>query len=126
VAINASINPLTAITGLKNGWLLREPGLESLLEETCSEVVQVAKISGADLPSGPDGDILARTKHVVERTSDNKSSMLQDIERGRRTEIDSINGAVTRVGDKHKVPTPVNSTLTTLVKGLEMQMLASK
>ena len=39
VAINASINPITAITGLKNGWLLREPPLEKLLEETCNEVI---------------------------------------------------------------------------------------
>ncbi len=81
VAINASINPITAITGLKNGWLLREPGLEMILEETCNEVIQVAKKSGVELPSGPEGDVLGRTKHVVERTSDNKSSMLQDIEK---------------------------------------------
>jgi len=45
--------------------------------------------------------------------------MLQDIEKGRKTEIDSINGAVVRVGLKNEIQTPVNSTLTTLVKGLE-------
>ncbi len=119
LAINASINPITAITGLKNGWLLKDPKLEVLLEQTCNEVITVAKRTGIHLPKGPRGNILARTKRVVERTADNKSSMLQDIEKGRKTEIDSINGAVVRVGLKNEIQTPVNSTLTTLVKGLE-------
>jgi 2-dehydropantoate 2-reductase len=121
LAINASINPITAITGLKNGWLLREPKLENLLEQTCNEVINVAKISGIKLPKGPKGNILDRTKRVVERTADNKSSMLQDIENGKRTEIDSINGAVVRVGSVNNLTTPINSTLTILVKGLEQQ-----
>ncbi len=123
VAINASINPITAITGLKNGWLLREPMLQTLLEKTCSEVIQVAKKSGARLPSGSRGDVLARTIRVLERTTDNKSSMLQDIEKHRRTEIDSINGAVVKVGNKCDVNTPFNSILTTLVKAREQQVL---
>ncbi len=119
VAINASINPITAITGLKNGWLLREKRLEALLENTCNEVINVAKTTGVQLPKGSRGNLLERTKRVVERTADNKSSMLQDLEKGRRTEIDSINGAVVRVGNKNNIPTPINSTLTILVKGLE-------
>ena len=123
VGINASINPITAITGLKNGWLLREERLKTLLENTCNEVIQVAKKSGAKIPRGPRGKILERTLKVLERTSDNKSSMLQDIEKGRRTEIDSINGAVVRIGAHEKVLTPLNSTLTVLVKGLEQQIL---
>jgi 2-dehydropantoate 2-reductase len=125
VAINASINPITAITGLKNGWLLREPNLTALLEGTCNEVIAVAEKSGAKLASGEDLSILERTKRVVERTADNKSSMLQDIEKGKRTEIDSINGAVVRTGERCKVHTPLNSTLTTLVKGRESKVLKS-
>jgi 2-dehydropantoate 2-reductase len=123
VAINASINPITAVTGLKNGWLLKEPRLEDLLEKTCNEVMAVSKKSGAKLPGGYQGDILGRTKRVVERTADNKSSMLQDIEKGRRTEIDSINGAVVRVGERCKINTPFNRTLTTLVKAREQQII---
>jgi 2-dehydropantoate 2-reductase len=124
VAINASINPITAITGLKNGWLLRDPNLEKLLEETCAEVVSVAEHSGIQLPEVDDrGDILTRTKHVVERTTDNKSSMLQDIEKGKRTEIDSINGAVVRAGEKRNIDTPLNNILTTLVKARETRVI---
>jgi 2-dehydropantoate 2-reductase len=123
LAINASINPITAITGLKNGWLLKDPKLENLLEQTCNEVIHVARNTGIKLPTGIRGNILNRTKQVVERTSDNKSSMLQDLEKGRRTEIDSINGAVVKVGEKNRISTPFNSTLTTLVKGLEQQVI---
>jgi 2-dehydropantoate 2-reductase len=121
LAINASINPITAITGLKNGWLLKEPKLESLLEQTCHEVIEVAKRDGIHLPKGPRGNILERTRRVVEHTADNKSSMLQDLEKGRKTEIDSINGAVVRVGERNNMETPINRTLTVLVKSLEKQ-----
>ena len=62
----------------------------------------------------------------MERTADNKSSMLQDLEKGKRTEIESINGAVVRVGNKCNIATPFNGTLTTLVKGLEQQLAREK
>jgi 2-dehydropantoate 2-reductase len=116
VAVNASINPITAITGLKNGSLLKIPELTKLLEATCKEVIRVAKASKISLPSC---NILEKTKNVVRNTAGNKSSMLQDIERGKRTEIDSINGAVAKIGLDHNTPTPVNESLTTLVKGIE-------
>jgi 2-dehydropantoate 2-reductase len=115
-AVNASINPITAITGLKNGFLLKLPELTKLLEATCKEVIRVAKAANVKLPPC---DILEKTKNVVRNTAGNKSSMLQDIERGKRTEIESINGAIVKLGGEHGVPTPVNEALTTLVKGIE-------
>jgi len=60
-----------------------------------------------------------KTFEVARETAENKNSMLQDIERGKRTEIDYINGAISRYGQKHKVPTPMNDLITSLVKGLE-------
>ncbi len=116
VAVNASINPITAITGLKNGFLLKLPELTKLLEATCLEVLDVAKAVNIKLPTC---DILAKTKNVVKNTAGNKSSMLQDIERGKRTEIESINGVIVTFGNENGVPTPVNEALTTLVKGIE-------
>jgi len=56
---------------------------------------------------------------VAEATGSNRSSMLQDVDRGRRTEIDALNGAVVRLAEKLGVETPVNRALTALVKGLE-------
>jgi 2-dehydropantoate 2-reductase len=114
--VNAGINPLTALSRLKNGYLLKIPYLERLLEDTCKECIEVAKIKGLDLS---DCDVIEKTKNVAKLTSENKSSMLQDIERGRKTEIDSINGRLVEIGQKHEVETPINSTLVSLIKGIE-------
>ncbi|MEE9150246.1 MAG: 2-dehydropantoate 2-reductase [Thermoplasmata archaeon] len=114
--VNAGINPLTALTRLQNGYLLKIPWLTRLLENTCQECIRVANKAGIDLPGC---DIIEKTKNVAKLTAENKSSMLQDIERGRRTEIDSINGAIVDIGKKHNVETPVSSTLVSLIKGIE-------
>jgi 2-dehydropantoate 2-reductase len=114
--VNAGINPITAITSLRNGYLLKVPALTALLERTCSEAIQVAQAAKIHLPPC---NIIEKTKDVARKTAENKSSMLQDIERGRRTEICSINGYIAELGKRHGVDTPVNSTLTALVKGIE-------
>lgn len=114
--VNAGINPLTALTRLMNGYLLKIPILTKLLENTCQECISVAQKAYIDLL---ECDIIEKTKNVARLTADNKSSMLQDIEKGRRTEIDSINGKIVEVGNKHGVEAPINSALVALVKGIE-------
>ena len=116
VVVNASINPLTAITGLPNGALLEHGHLRELMQRVVEEAVDVARTEGAPLP---DDDMLARARRVAELTAANKSSMLQDVERGRRTEIDAICGEIVRRGHARGVDAPVNMTLTALVKGIE-------
>lgn len=116
VVVNASINPLTAITGLPNGALLELPHLRELMQRVVEEAVDVARAEGAPLP---DDDMLLRARRVAELTAANKSSMLQDVERGRRTEIDSICGEIVARGMRHAVDTPANMTLRALVKGIE-------
>lgn len=117
--VNAGINPLTALTGLQNGYLLEVPRLTRLLENTCQECITVAQKAGIDLL---DCDIIEKTKNVARLTAENKSSMLQDIESKRRTEIDSINGKIVAVGKEHGIKTPINSVLVALVKGIEEGM----
>jgi 2-dehydropantoate 2-reductase len=114
--VNAGINPLTALTGLKNGYLLSVPILTRLFEKTCLECVQVAQAEGFELNGI---EMIKKTKNVARFTADNKSSMLQDIEKQRRTEIDSINGRIAKLGKKHAIATPVNSTLVGLIAGIE-------
>ncbi|MCK5291593.1 MAG: 2-dehydropantoate 2-reductase [Thermoplasmata archaeon] len=114
--VNAGINPLTAITGQKNGFILENPNLEMTLEAICEEAVQVANAHGIDISVE---ESIEQTKEVARLTSDNKSSMLQDIEGGKRTEIDSICGAIVKLGMEKNVPTPVNSSLMAVVKGIE-------
>ena len=115
-AVNASINPLTAIIGRRNGALLETQEFTKLVENICNEVVTVGRAAGIRLPQC---DMINKTKTVIRLTSENKSSMLQDIERNRPTEIDSINGAIVNVGKKYGVESPVNETLTIMIKGLE-------
>ncbi|MFQ5910355.1 MAG: ketopantoate reductase family protein [Thermoplasmata archaeon] len=114
--VNAGINPLTAILGAKNGYLLRNPAITGMLETACLEAVEVAKAWGVSLPKD---DLVERTKKVARRTAENMSSMLQDIMRQKRTEIDSITGEIVRLGEKKGVRASVNSTLLAIVKGIE-------
>jgi 2-dehydropantoate 2-reductase len=116
VLVNSGINALGAITHLKNGELLSNPWLKDLMRSTITEGIMVAKKVGIDLRNE---DIVERTYKIAEGTAVNKNSMLQDVEKGKRTEIDFINGAVGRIGRNVGVPTPINDTLTALVKSME-------
>jgi 2-dehydropantoate 2-reductase len=116
VIVNAGINPLSAITGQKNGFILENPNLERTLEAICEEAVAVANAHGIDISAE---EAVEQTKEVARLTAENKSSMLQDIERGKRTEIESICGTIVRLGMDKGVPTPVNSSLMAVVKGME-------
>jgi len=113
--INSAINPVTAITGLKNGYLLKIPMLTKLMENICSEGVKVANREGVFF----DSDVFEETKKTASLTAENKSSMLQDLQNRKKTEIDFINGAIVEIGKKHGIDTPLNSMLTVLVKVLE-------
>ena len=116
VVVNAAINPLTAITGLRNGALLEVPALRDLMQRAAEEAIDVARAEGAPLP---EDDLVHRARRVAELTAQNKSSMLQDVERGRRTEVDAICGEVVERGLRHGVDAPVNLALRALLKGIE-------
>lgn len=113
--INAAINPITAILGVPNGALLELPDARRLLQTTAREAAAVAVARGVHLPYP---DPVVATEAIASRTAANISSMLQDVRRGAPTEIDFINGAVVKAGDKTGVPTPVNKALTLLVRAL--------
>ena len=113
--VNASVNPLTAIARCKNGKVLIDPHLSLIAESACQEATSVARAHEIELD---DDEMRARVKEVLLRTSENKSSMLQDMERGKRTEIDEITGEIVRGGAAKGVPTPVNRTLWLLVRSL--------
>jgi 2-dehydropantoate 2-reductase len=116
LVVNVGINALTAITHLKNGELFDYPDAMRLQALAVYEAIAVARAKGISLLVN---DPLKWVIDVTRRTCDNKSSMLQDIERGTRTEIDFINGAIVTEGKKVGVPTPVNEVLTLLIKTIE-------
>ncbi|SMO48306.1 ketopantoate reductase family protein [Melghirimyces algeriensis] len=112
LAINSVINPLTSLWNLSNGDLLDQDGFKPWMEGILDEVVQVAAFEGTALePRTLVNKILA----VCKKTAANQSSMLQDLKRGKKTEIDFINGAVVAKGKQHGISTPVNAKLTQLV-----------
>ena len=107
LAVNCAINPLTALHSVPNGALLEERRLTDQMDAAAREVGLVALEAGVNL--GVDPVMLAR--EVALRTAENRSSMLQDVERGGLTEIDAICGAVVRAGRHLDVETPVNLRL---------------
>lgn len=115
LAVNAAINPLTAILRVPNGALVGSDWTRVLVDQVAGEVSAVAAAQGITLPM----DAAAQARDVARRTAANRSSMLQDVLRGAETEIDAINGAVVRVGEAQGVPVPVNRVLYTVVKALE-------
>jgi len=114
--INVGINALTAITGLNNGRLIEFEGTRKILREAVTEAVRIAKRKRIKLIYD---DPLAKVEAVCEATATNVSSMLQDVLRKKRTEIDFINGVIVRQGQELAIPVPVNSTLLDLVKTIE-------
>ncbi|MBW2484073.1 MAG: 2-dehydropantoate 2-reductase [Deltaproteobacteria bacterium] len=113
--INAGINALTAIHRYPNGKLLESADIKDRLTAAVSEGAAVARTLGINLI----GDPLALTLAVCSKTAQNLSSMLQDVNNGRPTEIDSINGAIAAAGRKLDIPTPVNDALVHEIKEIE-------
>ena len=112
---NAALNPLAALLKVRNGELIERPEARALLAAVAREVASVAEAKGIRLPFA---DPVERVEETCRVNATNKMSMLQDVERGVPTEIDFINGAVVREGEAVGIPTPINWTLTQLVKAM--------
>lgn len=113
--INSAINPLTALLRVPNGQLLERPTARVLLHALAQETAAVATAEKVGLASG---DSVRMVEDVARRTAVNHSSMFQDVQRGAPTEIDAICGAVTRAGQRHGIPTPINRACWQLVEAL--------
>ncbi len=112
--VNAAINPLTALTGLRNGMLVEVPELLALLRAVAEEAADVARNCGVFVREDMAGPVEA----ICRQTAQNRSSMLQDVSAGRRTEIDFINGEIARRAEQRGLPAPLCRALTALVRGL--------
>jgi 2-dehydropantoate 2-reductase len=117
VIFNAATNPIGALTGLTHGRVCEDPGLRRLVSGLVDEGKAVAAAQGIVLDADPEELIDHAAKQEV--AYGHKASMLQDIEARRPTEIDYLNGGITRFGDELGVPTPLNRAIWSLVKGLE-------
>lgn len=127
LVVNSVINPLTALMRCRNGDIFKAPATTDISAKVCQEASNVfaaqiqseaseysdhARLPSLLMPNHLQGEV----KRIAKLTSYNKSSMLSDIERGRETEVDYINGYIMRLGKLYNIPTPTTSTLYDLVK----------
>ena len=118
VSFNCAMNSLCALLGTTPGPILDSAELRDLAIATAMESCDVAAAIGIEV----DREGLLKTLELVQREHrHHKPSMLVDFLAGRPTEIDSLNGAVAALGDKHGVPTPRIQTLLALVRAREAQ-----
>jgi len=115
VAVNAAMNPTTALLGYTNAELLADVGASRVADSLAAEVARVATATGVAM-SEDEGQRAWRD--IATATGANRSSMLQDVQAGRLTEIDAICGAVQREGERRGVAAPLNQAMTVLVGSL--------
>jgi len=109
--VNAVVNPLTALFRVRNGELPEDPVRFRLMKAIFHETLAVLAATGMRT----DGGEWDRLLDVIRRTADNRSSMLVDVEAGRPTEIDAINGGVVRLARRAGVAAPLNEAAAALI-----------
>ncbi|GAD90828.1 2-dehydropantoate 2-reductase [Vibrio halioticoli NBRC 102217] len=117
LAINCCINPLTAIHNCRNGELAQSETL-ALIQALCVEISEVMTAEGLTCDSDA---LFAKSQQVIQATSENFSSMHQDIQHQRRTEIDYITGYLLQRAKAQQILTPYNQTLYQQIKQKEAQ-----
>ena len=117
LAVNAGINATTALARADNG-ALQTGAARTVAADAARETARVARAEGVPLA---DEQAVAAVEAVASATAANVSSMRQDVEGGRRTEVDAINGYVVARGREHECATPVNRTLAGLIRTWERE-----
>jgi 2-dehydropantoate 2-reductase len=117
LVVNCAVNPITALLRIPNGGLLLPEASPAwgVACDAAAEAARVASVVGIRLPYA---EPLAELERIVNRTAGNRSSMLQDVDGSRQTEVEAITGAVVARAEEHGVPVPVNRILLALVQGL--------
>jgi 2-dehydropantoate 2-reductase len=113
--INIGINAITALTGITNGQVLDLEATREMSRSAVEEAMSVAHALGIDV----DPEVVDQVFKVAKGTDVNRSSMGQDVDNQRQTEISAINGYIMREADKLGLEVPVNRTLTALVETLQ-------
>jgi 2-dehydropantoate 2-reductase len=114
--VNVGMNPPSAVMRAPYGVFQSSPEAQALMEALMREVVVLAQVVGVDLH---ERDLEEWYTFLHTLSPQGKTSMLQDIEAGRKTEIEIFAGKVVELGQTHGIPTPVNETLLRMVHVLE-------
>jgi len=112
---NVCLNPVTALFRVRNG-ALREPPYATLAEALAVEAAPVLRAEGLAITAG---EAIRRVMDVARTTARNRSSMLQDLLAGRRTENDQLTGALLRLARRHRLAVPTHAALHRLIRVME-------
>jgi 2-dehydropantoate 2-reductase len=114
---NCSLNAISALGRARYGEIIQNADAKRLMEQIVDEVLAVAHAAGVELPGVVDRDSgMAAAMEIATQMADAFSSTAQDLDRGRETEIDALNGFIAHRGAELGVAVPVNHALFTLVK----------
>lgn len=117
---NCSLNPLSALLNVPYGKLLDSEGTKNLMRQIVEEIFAVTQAHGIELFwNKPQDYIDLLFGKLIPDTAAHFASMAQDLQAGRRTEIEALNGAVVRLGEEAGVPCPANAALSNLIRAAE-------
>lgn len=116
LAINCAINPLTAVHACRNGELASRPELAAQVALLCDEIALISSAAGQPRVAM---DLRRSVDQVIAATADNRSSMLQDVEDGRRTEVDYITGYLINTARDFGIPAPHNAALLESIRQID-------
>jgi len=116
--VNVGVNQASAVTRAPYGVFLTDPEAQALMESLMREAIALAQAGGVDLR---EADIAEWYRTMGSLSPQGKTSMLQDIEAGRQTEVEIFAGKVVALGKEHNIPTPVNQTLLRIIRVLEQK-----
>lgn len=118
--VNVGVKPVAALTELRNEDIAKHDETRQVVEAVIEEAIAVANAKGIEIL---DDNPIERTFRILRETGSKKSSILEDVEREQKTEIDHINGAIVEYGKEEGIPTPNNRVVANLVLGKEKSYL---
>lgn len=120
VAYNCALNPLSALLDVPYGELSKSYYTRKVMNDVVGELYTVAHAKKISLePDSHEGYMTRFYEKLLPPTAAHYASMREDLRQGRRTEIDALNGAITRFGAEHSLSCPVNALLTALIHARE-------
>jgi 2-dehydropantoate 2-reductase len=119
---NCALNAISALGHVRYGQIIQSEEARKLMEQIVDEVLAVARAAGIVLPGVDDRESgMAAAMELATQMADAFSSTAQDLDRGRQTEIDALNGFIARRGAELGIPVPANHALSALVKLAEQK-----
>lgn len=112
---NCAINPICAVAGMRVGQIPMDEAADTFQTRIIEEALAIIRAKGITVP---EADPMAAIKTFC-KVKFNKPSMLQHVEAGKRTEIDSLNGIIVEEGRRHGIATPFNEALTLMVRAID-------